>query len=130
MPEGEDTGLAEAAVGQAGIGVREAFAATARALGCGMPDLTWYFASGRAADVMLALLALELVWLWRVRGSALLTAFAVVAPGALIVLGLRGALTGAAWPLVALPLALALPAHLLDLARRPPGGRRASDQAY
>jgi hypothetical protein len=95
-----------------------------------MPDFDWYFASGRAADVMLALLALELLWLWRVRRAALLTALAVVAPGALIVLGLRGALTGAAWPLIALPLALALPAHLLDLARRPPERRRASDRAY
>lgn len=95
-----------------------------------MPDLTWYFASGRAADVMLALLALELLWLWRGRGAPLLTASAVVAPGALIVLGLRGALVGAAWPLIALPLALALPAHLLDLARRPAAGRRARNKAY
>lgn len=95
-----------------------------------MPDLTWYFASGRAADVMLALLALELLWLWRWRKASLVTALGVVLPGALIVLGLRGALVGAAWPLIALPLALALPAHLLDLARRPPAGHRARSRTY
>ncbi|MFX5344425.1 hypothetical protein ABTC63_21560, partial [Acinetobacter baumannii] len=45
-------------------------------------------------------------------------ALALLAPAALIVLGLRGALTGAAWPWIAAPLALSLPAHLLDLGIR------------
>lgn len=88
-----------------------------------MPDLTQYFASGRAADVILAILALETVWLWRVRRAGLATALAAVLPGALIVVALRGALTGAPWPAIALPLALSFPAHLWDLARRPPGRR-------
>ena len=85
-----------------------------------MPDLTTYFASGRAADVILAVLALEMLWLWRVRRAPLMTALGVVLPGALIVVALRGALTGAGWPAIALPLAVSLPVHLLDLARRPP----------
>lgn len=86
-----------------------------------MPDLTSYFASGRAADVILLILLLEVAWLWRKAGLA--TALAAVLPGALIVLGLRGALVGAPWPVIAAPLALSLPAHLWDLARRPPGRR-------
>jgi len=36
----------------------------------------------------------------------------------LIVLGLRGALVGAAWWWIALPLAASLPLHLLDLRAR------------
>ena len=36
----------------------------------------------------------------------------------LIVLALRAALTGADWPAIALPLALALPVHLFDLRGR------------
>ena len=90
-----------------------------------MADLTDYFASGRAADVILAVLALELLWLWRLRRVPLLTALGVVLPGVLFVIALRGALTGAAWPAIALPLALSFPVHLMDLARRPPGDRRA-----
>jgi hypothetical protein len=43
-----------------------------------------------------------------------------VLPGAFLVLALRAALTGAAWPWIALPLALAFPAHLADLAGREP----------
>lgn len=86
-----------------------------------MPDLTGYFASGRAADVILVVLALEALWLARRSGAA--TALAAVLPGALIVVGLRGALTDAHWTAVAVPLALSFPAHLWDLARRPPGRR-------
>jgi hypothetical protein len=86
-----------------------------------MPDLTDYFASGRAADAILAILVLE--WLWLTRRAGAATALAAVLPGALIVLGLRGALTGAHWTAIALPLALSFPAHLWDLARRPPGRR-------
>lgn len=88
-----------------------------------MPTLTHYFASGRAADVILLILALECVWLWRVRKTGFATALAAVLPGALIVVGLRGALVGAPWPAIAAPLALSFPAHLWDLARRPPGRR-------
>ncbi|MFB0613041.1 hypothetical protein [Aurantiacibacter poecillastricola] len=76
-----------------------------------------FFASGRAVDVVLAVLAAEfviLVWKrWSVTGALL-----VLLPAALILLGLRAALTEAAWYWIALPLTLAFPVHLADLARR------------
>ncbi|WP_298197941.1 hypothetical protein [Novosphingobium sp.] len=78
------------------------------------------FASGHAADVILLALVLELVWL-RARGWTLRTLVPMLLPAALIVLGLRAALTGAAWPWIALPLALSFPAHLIDLAGRRKG---------
>lgn len=67
-------------------------------------------------------MAAEYVWLvarggWRAGDAALR-----LLPGALMIVALRAALTGAAWPLVALPVALSFPVHLADLARR--GGRR------
>ncbi|MFS0737767.1 hypothetical protein ABC347_12020 [Sphingomonas sp. 1P06PA] len=43
---------------------------------------------------------------------------AMLLPGALMIIGLRSALTGAPWPAIALPLALSLPAHVIDLRRR------------
>ncbi|QYU69011.1 hypothetical protein J4558_02375 [Leptolyngbya sp. 15MV] len=75
------------------------------------------FESGRAADIVLAVLLLEALWLVR-KGWSVADVVAMLAPAALIVLGLRAALTGAAWYWVAIPLALSLPAHLADLARR------------
>lgn len=79
--------------------------------------MEWFFASGHAVDFVLAVLALELVVLVR-RGWSLGDALAMLLPAALMLLGLRAALTGADWPWIALPLALSLPVHLLDLARR------------
>lgn len=76
-----------------------------------------FFASGLAADVVLAVLVIEFVILWR-RGWQLVDAMLLLAPAALIVLALRAALVGADWLWIALPLALAFPAHLADLARR------------
>ena len=75
------------------------------------------FASGHAADVILAALLLEALWLLRSRWPVQVVV-AMLLPAALIVLGLRAALTGAEWPWIALPLALSFPAHLLDLALR------------
>lgn len=77
-----------------------------------------YFGSGRAADAILVVLALECVWLWRWRRWPVAGAVAAVLPGVMFVLGLRAALVGAQWQMIALPLAGALPAHLWDLARR------------
>lgn len=51
---------------------------------------------------------------WRARDAALR-----LLPGALMMLALRAALTGATWPWIALPLAASFPLHLADLARRP-----------
>jgi hypothetical protein len=42
----------------------------------------------------------------------------LLGPAALIVLGLRAALVGADWWMVALPLAASLPLHLMDLRKR------------
>lgn len=36
-------------------------------------------------------------------------------PGALMIVALRGAMTGAGWQWIALPLLLSFPAHLADL---------------
>ena len=80
-----------------------------------MPTLAELFASGRAVDLVLAVLAIEAAWLVARRRADVLTA---LLPGALILLGLRAALTGAGWPIVAMWVALSLPAHLYDLRRR------------
>lgn len=82
-----------------------------------MRQMEWFFASGHAVDVVLAVLALEAVLLvarrWQIADVAL-----ALMPAVLILLGLRAALTGADWPWIALPLALSFPVHLGDLARR------------
>lgn len=77
-----------------------------------------FFASGRAADVILLILILELLWLTLGKRLPALDAAGLVLPGLLIVLGLRAALIGAHWTMIAAPLALAFPVHLLDLRRR------------
>lgn len=76
------------------------------------------FASGHAADVILAVLGAEAAWLrWRC-GWGWGQVLGLLGPAALIVLGLRAALTGAAWWWIALPLAASLPLHLMDLRSR------------
>jgi len=80
--------------------------------------MEWLFASGHAADVILAVLLAEGAWLRLARGWSWGAIAALLGPAALIVLGLRAALTGAAWWWVAIPLALSLPLHLADLAGR------------
>lgn len=78
-----------------------------------------YFASGRAVDVILAVLALEAAALlaWRGR-SALPDLIGIAAPGVLLLLALRAALTGRPWQEIALWTALSFPVHLYDLRRR------------
>lgn len=76
------------------------------------------FASGHAADIVLAVLLLEGAWLRLARGWRVLEVAALLGPAVLIVLGLRAALVGAAWWWIALPLAASLPLHLLDLRAR------------
>ena len=75
------------------------------------------FASGHAADIVLAVLALEAVWLatrgWRIGAIA-----GLLGPAALMMLGLRAALVGAEWYWVSLPVALAFPLHVMDLRTR------------
>lgn len=83
-----------------------------------------FFESGRAADLILLIMVGELLWLSVSRRLPVADALGLVLPGLLIVLGLRAALTGAEWPWVAAPLALALPIHLADLRRRLASRRR------
>lgn len=87
----------------------------------------WLFARGHAADVVLAVMAVELAWLAGARGWRPGAALVRLAPGALMVVALRAALTGLAWYWVALPLLLSFPVHLADLEevrRKPRRGRR------
>lgn len=76
-----------------------------------------FFASGRAVDVVLAVLLVEALWLkWR--GQRWADIVPALLPAVLMMLGLRAALTGMAWHFISLPLALAFPVHLYDLRRR------------
>ena len=76
-----------------------------------------FFASGRAVDVVLGVLVAEFVWL-SLKYRRVLDTILMLLPAALILFGLRAALTDAAWPWIAIPLTLAFPAHLGDLALR------------
>ena len=82
-----------------------------------MLDFAAFFASGHAADVVLAVLAIETVLLLRA-GRRLEDVVLLLLPAALMMLGLRAALVGASWPWIALPLAASFPVHLADLLRR------------
>jgi hypothetical protein len=76
-----------------------------------------FFSSGRAVDVVLAVLLIEALWLkWR--GNAWPGILATLMPAVLMMIALRAGLTGLPWPYIALPLAAAFPVHLYDLHRR------------
>ncbi|SHN51621.1 hypothetical protein [Erythrobacter sanguineus] len=77
--------------------------------------MEWLFASGHAADLILGVLVIEAAWLRLGRGWGWGAMVRLLGPAALIVLGLRAALTGMDWWWIALPLALSLPLHLMDL---------------
>lgn len=79
--------------------------------------MTWLFAEGHAVDIVLLVMAIELVWLVRQSGWRVSDALLRLAPGALMLLALRAALTGHDWRWIALPLMLSFPVHLIDLAR-------------
>ncbi len=82
-----------------------------------------FFHSGRVADLILLVMAVEAAVLYArgrsrshpVKASDLLFA---IGPGACIVLALRAALTGADVGWIGAALAASLPLHLADLARR------------
>jgi len=85
-----------------------------------------FFRSGRVADLILALLALEFAGLALLRratgrGPRPLALLPFLLAGACFALALRAALTGAGWAWVAAPLGAAFLAHLWDLARRGEG---------
>ncbi|WP_379551909.1 hypothetical protein [Qipengyuania sp. DGS5-3] len=76
-----------------------------------------FFSSGRAIDVVLGVLTAEALWLkWR--GQSWGDILPALVPAVLMMLALRAALTGMAWPYISLPLAAAFPIHLYDLHRR------------
>jgi len=81
------------------------------------------FSSGRAIDLILAVVALETLGLalWRrrtQRGLPLVDVLGQLSAGVFLLLAVRAALTGAPWPLTAVLLTASLPAHAFDLARR------------
>lgn len=76
-----------------------------------------FFSSGRAVDVVLAVLLVEALLLF-VRGRDPSQVVTALLPAALMMIALRAALTGLAWPWIAMPLAAAFPVHLLDLRAR------------
>jgi hypothetical protein len=76
-----------------------------------------FFTSGRAIDVVLVVLLAEAIWL-KLRGNGWTDIIPALLPAVLMMMALRAALTGMAWPFVSAPLALAFPVHLYDLRRR------------
>lgn len=74
------------------------------------------FAEGHAADIVLAVMILEWIGLVALAGWGKRAALLRLLPGALMIMALRGALTGEGWQWIALPLLLSFPAHLADLA--------------
>lgn len=76
-----------------------------------------FFASGRAVDVVLAVLLFEALWL-KLRGSSWRDILPALVPAVLMMIALRAGLTGMPWPYVSLPLAAAFPIHIYDLKRR------------
>jgi hypothetical protein len=86
-----------------------------------------FFLSGRAIDVVLGVLALEAVVLLATRarhGLGPLDVLGQLLAGALLLVALRCALTGASVLWIAALLTAALPVSLYDLLRRVRAGRR------
>ena len=82
-----------------------------------------FFSSGRAADVVLALMVAEgvgLVAYHRMTGHGMATAdvLSCLLPGAFLVLALFGALVDDGWTWITFGLIAALLSHLVDLSRR------------
>lgn len=75
------------------------------------------FTTGAVAALLVAVLVAETALLIR-RGCPPANVLLALSPAACFALALGAALTGQPWPLVAAPLALALPLHLADLRRR------------
>lgn len=81
------------------------------------------FHSGLGVDIALGFIALEFAFiLWRspsaTRKMTIMNLILALGPGAFLMLALRCALTGASLIWIAFWLALSLPLHLIDIARR------------
>lgn len=77
-----------------------------------------FFSSGHAIDIVLAVIAAEALWLILARRRPAATVALALGPGALLLLAVRAALTGAGWAWVALAVTASLPVHLADMRRR------------
>lgn len=78
-------------------------------------------ASGRVADIVLAVMALEcviLAALFRANPTALFGLIGNLTGGAALVVALKLALTGGGWPWIVAALATSMAGHLVDLAVR------------
>ncbi|OYU77513.1 MAG: hypothetical protein CFE32_05485 [Alphaproteobacteria bacterium PA3] len=87
------------------------------------PLVTHLFVSGLAIDIALVVIVLEFLALCLLGKNGTLATRAVtlilaLGPGACLMLAVRAALTQSSLIWVALFLALSLPLHLIDLARR------------
>lgn len=80
------------------------------------------FESGAIADIVIAVMAAEAIVLIalrsRIRHVHISDVAGMLAAGIFLVLALRAALTGAGWQWIAVFLATAFAAHLLDLRRQ------------
>ena len=81
-------------------------------------SLPAFFASGQAVDLVLAFMAVEAIILVLVKRRTPITVLLTILPGAVMMLALRAALTGAGWQWVAIWLTVSLPLHLADLRHR------------
>lgn len=82
-----------------------------------------FFTSGRAIDVILAVMVIEAILLivYRTKtrsGPTVAQTVSNIASGAMIMLAVRSALTGAGWEQTAMFLLAAFVAHLVDLKLR------------
>ncbi len=80
--------------------------------------MAWLYLEGHAVDLILGGLLIEAVWLTRWRGWTPRAAIVCLLPGAILLLAVRAALVGLAWPWIAFALLLSFPAHLADVALR------------
>jgi len=76
------------------------------------------FASGHAVDIALAVMLCETIFLIGRRKAVTVPIILAILPGAIILLAVRAALTGASWQWVALALAASLSVHVVDMRRR------------
>lgn len=82
------------------------------------PAMAALFASGRAVDIVLVVIAIEGLWLVGVQRRRVGDVALVLLPGVFMLLALRAALAGLAWPWIAAALLASFPVHLADLGRR------------
>jgi hypothetical protein len=80
--------------------------------------LSTLFTSGHAVDLVLAVMAVEALFLIFAKKRRILTVLLTILPGAAMMLALRAALTGGGWQWVAIWLTVSLPLHLADLRHR------------